>query len=217
MVECGVPSNNDKTLFHFGIKFAIIEIQHAFTLEGELKMLLLELFLTFFMIGFVSFGGGYAMIPLIQDQVVVRHGWMTMQQFTDVIAVAGMSPGPIATNSAIFIGYQQMGVLGAAASALGMVLPSLLIILIVGAIFYKVRDSVIVKSALYGLRPIIAGLIIYAAGLFAINNGVVSFESWASLGVIVIFLSSLVALLYYRIHPIYVIIASGLIGVAIYS
>lgn len=157
------------------------------------------------------------MIPLIQDQVVVRHEWMTMQQFTDVIAVAGMSPGPIATNSAIFIGYDQMQLPGAIVSALGMVLPSLLIILIVGAIFYKVRDSVVIKSALYGLRPIIAGLIIYAALLFALNNDVLTIRFWENISVIAIAIGSLVALLYYRIHPIYVIIGSGLIGVAIYS
>jgi chromate transporter len=179
--------------------------------------MLWELFITFFMIGFVSFGGGYAMIPLIQEEVVARHGWMSAQAFTDVIAIAGMSPGPIATNSAIFIGYDQMGVSGAVISALGMVLPSLMIILAVGAVFYKIQKSIMVKSAFYGLRSIITGLIVYAALLFAINNGLVSSISWHTLSLLLIFALSLLALIRYRIHPIYVILLSGLVGVALYG
>lgn len=179
--------------------------------------MLWDLFTTFFMIGFVSFGGGYAMIPLIQEEVVVRHGWMTAQEFTNVIAVAGMSPGPIAANSAIFIGYERMGVIGAVVSALGMVLPSLLIILIVGTIFYKIHQSMIVKSAFYGLRSIITGLIIYAAILFALNNGLVSSFSWHTISLLFIFVLSLIALIRYRIHPVYVILLSGMAGIALYG
>jgi chromate transporter len=184
--------------------------------KGEPQMLW-ELFTTFFMIGFVSFGGGYAMIPLVQEEVVARHGWMTSQTFTDVIAVAGMSPGPIATNSAIFIGYEQLGVLGAAVSALGMVLPSLIIILAISGIFYKIQKSVMVKSAFYGLRSIITGLVVYAAVLFAVNNGLVASFSWHTLSLILIFGLSLLALIRYRIHPVYVILLSGLVGIALYG
>ncbi|MGJ9385269.1 chromate transporter [Salipaludibacillus sp. CF4.18] len=176
-----------------------------------------QLFITFFKIGFVSFGGGYAMIPLIQAEVVERHGWMTSQAFTDVIAVAGMSPGPIATNSAIFIGYQQVGIMGAIVSAFGMVLPSLMIILTIGAIFYKIQKSHLVKSAFYGLRSIITGLIIYAAILFAVNNGLVSSISWHTISLLLIFGLSLLALIRFRIHPVYVILISGLVGVALYG
>jgi chromate transporter len=179
--------------------------------------MLWDLFLTFMMIGFVSFGGGYAMIPLIQEEVVIRHQWMSMQEFTNVIAIAGMSPGPLATNSAIFVGFAQQGIWGASIAALGMILPSLLIILAVGAVFYKIQKSVIVKSALYGLRSIITGLIIYAALVFAVNNGLFSSVSWHTLSLILIYAASLVALFYYRIHPIYVILCSGLVGVAVYG
>lgn len=179
--------------------------------------MLWDLFLTFLMIGFVSFGGGYAMIPLIQEEVVVRHGWMSAQAFTDVIAVAGLSPGPIATNSAIFIGYDQMGIRGAVVSALGMILPSLLIILAIGAVFYKIQKSMMIKSAFYGLRSIITGLIVYAAILFAMNNGLVSSLTWHTVSLILIFGLSLLALLRYRIHPVYVILLSGLVGVALYG
>ncbi|MDP5274819.1 chromate transporter [Chengkuizengella axinellae] len=176
-----------------------------------------ELFVTFFTIGIVSFGGGYAMIPLIQEEIVVQHQWMSIQEFTDVIAVAGMSPGPIATNSAIFIGYNQMGVWGAVVSAVGMILPSLIIILMVGAIFYKVQKNIMVKSALYGLRAIITGLIVYAAILFAVNNGLVTSFSFYTMSLLVIYGASLVALIYFKIHPVYVILISGLIGIAVYG
>lgn len=180
-------------------------------------MLLLELFATFFMIGLVSFGGGYAMIPLIQEEVVERHGWMTLQEFTDVVAVAGMSPGPISTNSAVYIGYAQGGLAGAAAAALGMSLPSLLIILALGAVFKRVKDSFAVQSAFYGLRAIVTGLIIYAAVLFAVNNGLVSGWSWHTVSLLAVFVCSLVALIRFKIHPIYVILGSGIIGMFLYG
>lgn len=179
--------------------------------------MLWQLFATFFMIGIISFGGGYAMIPVIQEEAVERHQWMSAQEFTDVIAVAGMSPGPIATNSAIFIGYNQYGVLGAAVAALGMVLPSLLIILAIGAIFYRIQNSFFMKSAFYGLRAIITGLIIYAALLFAINNGFFVSLSWYSASLLLIYGASLIALLRFRIHPVFVILLSGLLGVAVYG
>lgn len=177
----------------------------------------LELFVTFFMIGLVSFGGGYAMITLIQDEVVGRHGWMTIQEFTDVIAVAGMSPGPIATNTAVFIGFAEFGFLGAVIAALGMSLPSLIIILILGTIFYRVQNSHIVKSAFYGLRAIITGLIIYAAILFASSSKLYAELSWHTVSLLIIFITSLIALIRFRVHPVYVILGSGLVGVAFYS
>lgn len=176
-----------------------------------------DLFTTFFMIGFVSFGGGYAMIPLIQEEVVIRHGWLTLQQFSDIIAVAGMSPGPISTNSAIMIGYQQLGIWGATVSAIGMTLPSLLIILIVATIFYKINENTIVNSALYGLRSVITGLIIYVTIIFAVNNGVIAALSWHTISLMLIFLVSLLLLFKFKMHPIFVIVLSGLVGIALYS
>jgi chromate transporter len=110
-----------------------------------------------------------------------------------------------------------MGIMGAVISALGMVLPSLMIILTIGAIFYKIQKSLMVKSAFYGLRSIITGLIIYAAILFAMNNGLVSSISWHSLSLLLIFGLSLLALIRFRIHPVYVILLSGLVGVALYG
>lgn len=178
--------------------------------------MLMDLFLTFFVIGFVSFGGGYAMIPLIQEEVVARHQWMNAEQFADVIAVAGMSPGPIATNSAIFIGYQKEGVVGALVASVGMLLPSLILILAVGIVFAKVQQSKLVKSSFYGLRCVITGLIVYAAILFATGSGITTSFSWFALSQILIFLCSLIALIFYRKHPVVIILISGLVGIAIY-
>lgn len=167
------------------------------------------------MIGFASFGGGYAMIPVIEVEVV-KHGWMSTQQFTDIIAVAGMSPGPIATNSAIIVGYKTAGLAGATASAVGMTLPSLLIILLVASFFYKFNQTKLVKSAFYGLRPIITGLIIYAAIRFAISNQVIGTMSWQTLSLMLIFAVSLLALRK-RMHPILVIALSGLAGIVCFA
>lgn len=183
--------------------------------------LLFQLFLTFFMIGAVSFGGGYSMIPVIEREVVYVHQWMSLQTFTDVVAVSGMSPGPIATNSAIFVGYRMAGVPGAVIATTGMVLPSLIIILIVAAFFYKVKNSKLVKQGFYGLRPIITGLIFYAAITFAIGNGVlpttVGAIGWQTLSLIAIFIFSLVALIKFKTHPVIVILLSGLAGTALFS
>lgn len=179
-------------------------------------MIYWDLFITFLMIGFVSFGGGYAMIPVIERQVT-EHGWMSIQDFTDVIAVAGMSPGPIGTNSAIFVGYQVAGLSGAVFAAAGMVLPSLLIVILVGLFFSKMDKNKWVQSAFYGLRPIITGLIFYGAIRFAVSNHIIGVMSMDTLGALLFFGCSLIALLRFRMHPFYVIIISGLSGVAIYS
>jgi chromate transporter len=186
-------------------------------LVGVFSLLYIELFTTFLLVGAVSFGGGYAMIPLIQQEVVGRHAWMTMQQFADVIAIAGMSPGPIGTNSAIYIGYAQAGIVGALVSTLGMVLPSLLIILGVGMVFERFQTRLVVRSAFYGVRPIITGLIVYAALTFALHNGIIGTVSWFSIGLFAIFLVSLGALIYLRIHPLYVILLSGILGAVVYG
>ncbi|MHA6483549.1 chromate transporter [Paenibacillus sp. strain BS8-2] len=180
-------------------------------------MILLELFLTFLMVGFVAFGGGYAMIPLIQQEVVERHGWMTVSEFTDMIAVAGMSPGPIATNMAVFVGMHQAGIGGALVAAIGMVLPSFVLIVVVGALFFKLHQNKWMQSSLYGLRSVITGLILYAAVVFAVRNGLVSSISWFTLSQLLIFGGSLLALILFRKHPLTIIIVSGLIGIALYS
>lgn len=178
-------------------------------------MILWQLFYTFLKIGFVSFGGGYAMIPVI-EQEVSKHGWMTIQEFTDVIAVAGMSPGPIATNSAIFVGYNTAGFMGAIVSAIGMVLPSLLIVIVVATFFYKINDNEWVKSALYGLRAVVTGLILYGAIRFASSNGIIGEITTESIILLIMFGICLFLLLRVRVHPVFVILGSGVVGVMIF-
>jgi len=122
-------------------------------------MILLKLFFEFFLIGAFTFGGGYAMIPLIR-QVVLEQGWITEELFLDFIAVAESTPGPIAINMATFIGATQAGILGSIIATLGVVLPSFLIILLVASIFIYVLKNKYVKAFLDGIKPVIVGLII---------------------------------------------------------
>lgn len=180
-------------------------------------MQLWDLFVTFFLIGLVSFGGGYAMIPLIQEEVVVRHGWLTTQEFSNMLAIAGMSPGPVATNSAVYIGLRVDGITGAVAAVLGMVLPSLLLILLLSSLFYKFQKKHAVKSVFYGLRPVITGLVVYAAIVFARENGILGSVSWHSASLLLIYAGALGALAYFRLHPIFVIVVSGLLGAILYA
>ncbi|MCM3716644.1 chromate transporter [Alkalihalobacillus oceani] len=178
--------------------------------------MLVELFLLFMMIGTVSFGGGYAMIPIIETEVISR-GWLSTAQLTDIIAVAGMSPGPIATNAATFVGFYVAGVPGALVSTVAMTLPSFLIILIIVSFFYRFNQNKVVKSAFYGIRPIITSLILFAAIRFGISNNVFSISvHWHELSLLLIFCCSLTILLWTRTHPVLVIIGAGVIGVFLY-
>lgn len=178
--------------------------------------MLLDLFVTFFIIGMVSFGGGYALIPVIQQEVVNRHGWMSVQEFTDLIAVAGIAPGPPAANIAILTGHHAGGITGAIAAAIGISLPSLILIIPVGIVFFRIKDTLWMKSSMYGLRAIVTGLTVYAAIIIAKSNGAAFSFSWFTLTQILIFSGSLIALTRFRKHPALVIIGSGLMGIALY-
>lgn len=176
--------------------------------------MLLDIFLTFLLIGFVSFGGGYAIIPMIELEVT-RHGWMTSQELIDVIAIAGMSPGPIATNTAVFIGFHTAGFLGAVTAAVAITLPSVFIVLVIASFFYKLNEVPAVQSAFYGLRPVVTALIIYAAYSFALSNGLFSFTKEALTGEI-LFLFCLFALMKFKWHPALIILIAGVAGIVIY-
>lgn len=177
--------------------------------------MLWELLFTFLKIGLVSFGGGYAVIPLIQYEVTGR-GWLTSEQLQEAITLAGMAPGPIATNTATLIGYQTKGTLGAIFSTLGMVLPSLIIIIVMAAFFYRVRHNQWVKSSFYGLRPIIAGLIFYAAVHFGFLGQHETDFSWATIGTLVICGASLVLMFKYKLHPFMLILVGGAAGIILF-
>lgn len=180
-------------------------------------MVLWELFQTFFLMGFVSFGGGYAMIPIIET-AVTEYGWMTAERLTNMIAIAGMSPGPVAVNSAILIGYSAVGISGAIISAIAILLPSLILVICVAAFFIKLHHNPVVERMFYGLKPLVTSLIIFAAIKFALANNLISIDiSFRSISFVIIFGLSLFALLKLRWNPVYVIILSGLVGVALYS
>lgn len=127
-------------------------------------MIYLQLFFSFLQVGLFSIGGGYAAMPLIQDQVVTGHGWLTMNEFTDLITIAEMTPGPIAVNSATFVGIRIAGISGAITATLGCILPSCFIVSLLAYIYYKYKGVSTLQSILASLRPAVVALIA-AAGL----------------------------------------------------
>ena len=122
-------------------------------------MICLQLFLSFLQIGLFSFGGGYAALPLIENQVTTYHHWMTVSEFTDLITISQMTPGPIAVNSATFVGIRIAGIPGAVAATAGCVLPSCIIIFVLANIYLKYRNGRLLNSALTVLRPAVVAMI----------------------------------------------------------
>ncbi len=173
-------------------------------------MVILSLLLAFLSIGIVSFGGGYAMLPLFEHMVVHQHEWLSMDRFVDMIAISQVTPGPIAINSATFIGYQTAGFLGAFVSTVGVVFIPVGLILTVAHYDEAFRESIAVKRILRGLRPALAGLIIASA---------ISLGSSAIIDItgILIILFLLFLLVKVRVHPILVIVISGVIGMIFYA
>jgi len=177
--------------------------------------MLWSLFISFLKIGFISFGGGYAMIPIIQHEVILNH-WMTDAQFADGVALAGMAPGPIATNSAIYVGYHTAGIAGSIAATLGIILPSAIVIAFISIFFYKLNEHKIVKSVFYGLRPVVVALIFFAAYRLFVANPQNQTVSWHTLITVFIFLGAFLGMVRYKIHPFAIIILSGLVGIVVY-
>ena len=141
---------------------------------------LLNLFMAFFRIGAFTFGGGYAMIPMIQ-QDILSHGWLTQQQLIDFIAISESTPGPFAVNIATFVGMSQSGVAGAVCATLGVVLPSFLIILIVAKWFGRIQENIYVKAVFYGLRPASIALIA-ASGINVVAVTLLDLDKYRSTG-----------------------------------
>jgi chromate transporter len=179
-------------------------------------MLIWELFWTFLKIGFISFGGGFAMIPVIQHEVTA-HQWMTDAQYAEGVALAGMAPGPIATNISVFVGYQSAGIMGSIFAVIGIILPSIITIVLLSFVFYKLAGKRDFKSALYGLRPIIVALILFAAYRLAIANPHVHGWSWSTLVAVLFFIAAFTAMYRFKMHPFAMILLSGLVGIAIYG
>jgi len=177
--------------------------------------LYLDMLITFFKLGLVSFGGGYAMIPLIQTEMVSHH-WLDISAFTDMIALSAMAPGPIASNTATIVGYNLDGFLGAVVACISVTLPSLLLILIVGKLFFKFQQHPNVKAAFYGLRPTIIGVIAFAAIKFAISNGIIGGSSFIDLKSSILMVVAFIILIKTKLHPAYIILVSGLVGMVLF-
>ncbi len=183
-------------------------------------MIYLKLFLEFFKIGLFTFGGGYAMIPLIKE-TVLEYGWLTEGEFYDFIGVCETTPGPIAINMATYIGSIQGGLLGSIVSTLGVVLPSFVIIIIIVTVFKKILESKIFNNCLKGIKPVVLGLILSTGiMLVAKNLGYININDfhfdYISLIIIVV-----IALIYYlylyfvkkKMSPIVIILISALLGI----
>ena len=185
-------------------------------------MIYLELFWSFFQIGLFSIGGGYAAMPLIQEQVVDLHAWLTMTQFADIITIAEMTPGPIAINSATFVGIQVCGLPGAIVATLGCIFPSCIIVMTLAYIYYRFRGLNIVQGVLAGLRPAVIAMIA-SAGLSLLIMSVYGQrtlpENLAGIDVIavIIFVAGFLILRKWKPNPLWVMAGSGVAGVLLYS
>lgn len=125
-------------------------------------VILLELFMTFFKIGALSFGGGYAMIPFMQRELIESNSWLTISEFIDIIGISQMTPGPIAINSATFVGYKVSGIMGSIFATVGMTAVSFVLISIVHKLVNKFKDSIFLKACFLGMRPVLVALTIHA-------------------------------------------------------
>lgn len=170
---------------------------------------LLQLFISFFKIGAFSFGGGYAMLPLLEKELVEKHQWIGTADFIDILAISEMTPGPIAINSATFLGYNVSGVLGAMVATFAVVLPSFIIITLIYKSMNKFKSSPYVNWIFRGIRPVVLGLI----GAAAITVGKTSFVDIKGV-FIAIFMFYLVS--FKKIHPILGIILAGILGIILY-
>jgi len=169
--------------------------------------LLFDLFYTFFKIGLFTIGGGYAMLPLIKKEVIETHAWLTTEEFMEVLAIAEMTPGPIAVNTATFVGYRLARIPGAVLGTVGVVLPSLIIITIIAAYFvqYNISEIPRLKGAFTALRPAVIGLI--ASAVFSLGKkGIIDLRSALIAGAVFVVLTIT------DIHPIFVLLVTGILG-----
>ena len=168
-------------------------------------MIYLQLFISFLQIGMFSFGGGYAAMPLIQGQVVTGHKWLTMAEFTDLITISQMTPGPIAVNSATFVGTKIAGVPGAFAATLGCILPSCVIVTLIAKLYLKYRNMAMLQGMQSGVGAVIASV------TYEMGAGIVHGRNKTS---ILIMVCAFAASCIFRVNVIFVVIACGLLGVA---
>ena len=170
-----------------------------------------QLFYAYTKIGIFGFGGGYAMLSLIQHEVVDKYHWLSLAEFTDVIAISQMTPGPIGINSATYIGYTVTGnVWGAILETVAVSLPSFLMVLAISMFFAKFRENRYVSAAFTGLRPVTIGLIAVAALVLMNGDNFIDYKS------VLIFIAAFVLSWKFNVHPILMICLAGIAGVILY-
>ena len=186
-------------------------------------MIYLELFWSFLKIGLFSFGGGYAAMPLIQEQVVSTHNWLSMAEFTDLITISQMTPGPIAINSATFVGIKIAGIPGALVSTAGCILPSCIIVLMIAKLYMKYRGMHMLQGILNSLRPAVVAMIA-SAGISVLITALWGSAELISLAgtnwiLAAIFVLCVVLLRKFRMNPILVMVLAGVVkaGVSVLS
>ena len=191
-------------------------------------VLYLKLFWTFFKIGLFGFGGGYGMLSLIQNEVVENHQWISNSEFTDIVAVSQMTPGPIGINSATYVGFKAVenagmtrtdAVFGSLLASFSVMLPSFILMLLISAFFMHYKNHKSVQTVLKWLRPVVVGMLT-AAVLLLLNEENLGTFSAANLQLYVsigLFLLAFVATYYWKIGPIKVILLAGLFGGLFYS
>lgn len=186
-------------------------------------MIYWQLFWSFFQIGLFSIGGGYAAMPLIQHQVVEVHPWLTMAQFSDIITISQMTPGPISINSATFVGLQVAGIPGAVIATIGNVLPSCIIVLSLAFAYYRYRKLRLIKGVLLQLRAAVVAMIAFA-GLsimflsFWHSDGLPEhFDETDYIAVGIFAVSLLLMRRFKRLDPILIMIVAGVAGIILYS
>ncbi len=181
-------------------------------------MIYIQLFLSFLQVGLFSVGGGYAAMPLIQSQVVELHPWLTLQEFTDLITIAEMTPGPIAVNSATFVGIRIAGVPGAVIATLGCITPSLILVSLLAYIYNKYKDISLLQNVLACLRPVVVALIA-GAGLSILSMAVFNGAAPSLAGVDWIgacsFIAAFVVLRKYKWNPILTMCLCGAVGLVL--
>jgi chromate transporter len=191
-------------------------------------MIFLELFYAFLKIGLFSFGGGYGMLSVIQNEVVEHHAWLTASEFTDIVAVSQMTPGPIGINSATYVGYtavfnatgsEELAVVGSLAASLAVMLPSIVLMLIVSRYFMKYSKHSLVESVFKVLRPAVVGLIASAALLLMTeeNFGSPTETPLQFCVSVALFIAAFVAMKFYKVSPILILVLAGIFGGVFYG
>lgn len=191
-------------------------------------MIYLQLFYTFFKIGLFGFGGGYGMLSLIQNEVVENHQWISVSEFTDIVAVSQMTPGPIGINSATYVGYtsvinegysQTDAVFGSLLSSFAVVLPSFILMLMISVFLMKYKNHPLVQTVLSWLRPVVVGLLAAATLLLLNVENFGRFETDKIQFMVssVLFLSAFLVTYRFKMNPIPVILLAGAVGGVLYS